>query len=104
MSQYDLCVALLAEITRCSIEHHKQATDKQMQFAKFAEEQDRTFAQKVPETRDREKAGEIQTRAREMLKSLGFSTEQLVRGWIGEEQFSLRDRRLQMLVYRCLTA
>jgi hypothetical protein len=76
----------------------RQMADQQRKFGEFASEQDRLFAEKVPEFKDKAVAEKLQKYARDTLIDIGFSDEELSRGWLGQDRLSLRDHRMQLLI------
>ena len=59
--------------------------EAQTKFAKFAEEQDKEFIERVPEFADKEKAAELQSAAIKTLKNVGFTEDELAKHWNGQE-------------------
>ena len=76
----------------------RQTQQAQAQFAKFAEEQDKAFVQRMPEFADKEKADRLQKSARTTLKNVGFPDEELTQLWNGQKNFSFREARMQEFI------
>lgn len=76
----------------------RQAQQAQAQFAKFAEEQDKAFIQRMPEFADGEKAEKLKKSARTTLKNVGFPDDELSQLWNGQKNFSFREARMQELI------
>lgn len=81
----------------------KAAQERQMQeqFQKwqtFAAEQDKLFADKVPEINDPEKGPKLRSSAVTALRDTGFTEQELAALWEGRSAITLRDHRLQQLI------
>ncbi len=76
----------------------RQASEQQSQFARYAEDEDKLFAEQVPDFQDKAKAEKLQKGARDALIDLGFKPEELARAWNGQGSLSLRDHRVQLLI------
>jgi hypothetical protein len=76
----------------------RQSTEEQAKFAKYAEDEDKLFAEHVPDFNDKDKAEKLQKGARDALIDLGFKPEELARAWNGQDKLSLRDHRVQLLI------
>ncbi len=70
------------------------------QWNQFAQNEDNLFAQNTPEINDPKRAGEITTNAVNVLRDTGFSDDDLNKLWTGQASVSLRDHRLQTLIYK----
>jgi hypothetical protein len=80
-----------------------QAQERQQQeltkhWETFSQEQDKLFAERVPDIADPEKATKLRESAVGALRDLGFTDQELQAGWNGQRGVSLRDHRLQLLI------
>src|SRR6516225_957071 len=96
---WDLQQKKIADVTQHMLAaQHRQAQEKLGQFAEFAKRQDDLFKEKVPDMADDAKAAELQKKALVVLSDLGFDEAELVPLWNGQQELSLRDHRLQLLI------
>jgi hypothetical protein len=78
----------------------RQSHEAVQKFAEFAKEQDRIFKERAPEFADPEKAPQAAKDAFSyMTETVGFTPEEVERLWSGHEKISLRDARVQTLIY-----
>lgn len=77
----------------------RQARDIADQWEKFSREQDSAFESAVVEMADSKKAESVRRAAKNTLSDLGFKDEELGALWQGKAGISLRDARVQQLVY-----
>jgi len=70
----------------------------QLNWQKFANEQDVLAVEKIPDLADAKKAPKLQQQAAEYLQDIGFNRNELAATWDGHEKFSLRDARLQQII------
>lgn len=77
----------------------RQAHEYRNQWAEYARKQDELLADHIPELSDPAKAKQIAEGAVKVLKEIGFSDQELAAAWNGEASVSLRDHRLQQLIY-----
>lgn len=80
------------------------AKDRQQQeFAQkwneFSSKEDALFLDAVPEMKDAAKAKALTSSALDVLKDTGFNDDELSKLWSGQASVSLRDHRIQRLVY-----
>jgi uncharacterized protein YdaT len=75
----------------------RQQQEYQSNWAKFAQEQDKLYAERFPEIADPQKGKQLTEDALSLLKSVGFSEAELAKAWTGEK-ISLRDHRIQELI------
>ena len=73
-------------------------TEAAQKWTDFARKEDENFISKVPEFADKTKAAKMQDAAVTVLKDIGFTEEELGKSWNGQERFSLRDHRMQLLI------
>jgi hypothetical protein len=77
----------------------RKAQEASQHFAEFAKEQDRIFKERAPEFADPEKAPQAAKEAfTYMTETVGFTPEEVERLWNGDK-ISLRDARVQTLIY-----
>ena len=76
----------------------RQLSDLQSKWNTFAAEQDAAFIKNRPEFADKEKAGTMQRSAMKALTSVGFTEDEILRNWNGQQAFTLRDQRWQQIV------
>lgn len=76
----------------------RQQQEQQKQWADFVAQEDRAFAEKVPEWADPQKAAKLTADARSFLTELGFSESELADMWSGKQGISIRDHRLQLMM------
>lgn len=74
----------------------RQAQEQSSKFAEYAKEQDKLFADQVPEFADKEKAASLQSKAVELLKSVGYSEDELARLWNSSKEF--RSAGMQRII------
>ena len=77
----------------------RQAHEYRKQWAEYAKKQDEMLSDRVPELSDPTKAKQIAESAAKVLKEIGFTDQELAAAWNGESSVSLRDYRLQQLIY-----
>jgi len=80
----------------------RQAHDSQAKWSAFASEQDRLILARAPELSDLRRAQKAVDAAVRVLTDIGFSEDELVRAWAGEQFVSLRDHRIQLLVFESI--
>ena len=78
-------------------QERQQAAFKQ-QWSDYAAKQDQLLNDRAPELADKSKAEKIAKAAQDVLKDVGFTTEELAQAWNGEASLSLRDHRTQLLI------
>ncbi len=66
----------------------------------FAQNEDNLFATNTPEMSDPKRAQEIANNAVNLLRGTGFSDDDLNKLWSGQASVSLRDNRLQTIIYK----
>jgi hypothetical protein len=76
----------------------RQLSDLQGKWNAFAAEQDAEFIKAAPEFADKEKAAALQRAAVSYLKEIGYTEDELARNWNGQQAFSLREKRWQMVI------
>jgi hypothetical protein len=76
----------------------RQLSDLQGKWNAFAAEQDAEFIKAAPEFADKEKAAALQRAAVTYLKEIGYTEDELARNWNGQQAFSLREKRWQMVI------
>jgi hypothetical protein len=91
---------IAAKMAAVNEAQQRQAQEAQSSFAKFAEEQDKRFVERVPEFADEEKAAPLKSAAIKTLKNVGFPDDELAKNWNGQEKLSLRDARMQELIHK----
>jgi hypothetical protein len=77
----------------------RKEVEKKTKWTDFAKQQDQLIAEKIPELADKEKAQKISSAAIDVLGELGFDNEELAGLWNGDKEISLRDHRLQQLIF-----
>jgi hypothetical protein len=83
-------------------DQHRQAQEtaqraQQEAWDKWAVEQDKLFAEKVPELSDPIKGPKYREASFGTLKNVGFKQDELVQSWNAGQ---LRDHRVQLLIYK----
>jgi len=81
-----------------SATQQRQAHEAQQLWARYAQEQDRLLAEKVPDVNDPVKAPKLRASAMAALQDVGFNEDELNRAYNGQGGFSLRDHRLLSLI------
>jgi hypothetical protein len=76
----------------------RTADDARQQWSAFVKRQDELLSEHVPEMADPAKAVQMQGRAVELLKDIGFTAQELGQWWAGGLRPPLRDHRMQRLV------
>lgn len=77
----------------------RQAAEMAAQWDKFSREQDAKFEQAVADMADAKKAESVRKAAKNTLSDLGFRNDELGALWQGKVGISLRDARVQQLIY-----
>lgn len=77
----------------------RQQADNASKFDAYGKRQDELFTEKVPAMADPKQADALRMRAGEVLKEVGFADDELSDLWHGKRAMSLRDARLQEIVY-----
>lgn len=95
-SRWDAAQKELALVTEQANQARHQAQQEQQQaWNKWSAEQDRLFAEKAPDISDPVKGPAVRKQALDTLTNIGFSQDELARGW---NEGPLRDHRVQLLV------
>lgn len=76
----------------------RQESERAQKFELFAQKEDETLKDFVPELADPEKARKLGNSAISTLKEIGFTDQELAKLWNGREQVSIRDHRIQRLI------
>ena len=76
----------------------RQALERQQKFSEFAQREDASLKEKLPDMADADKAAKLQNACLAALKDLGFEETELVQSWHGQKDLSLRDHRVQLLI------
>jgi hypothetical protein len=74
------------------------AQEQSARFADFSRREDDLLAEKVPDVADKAKAAKLQDAALDVLRSVGFTDNDLIPAWNGQDKLSLRDHRLQLVI------
>ena len=80
----------------------RQALESHAKWSAFANEQGRLFLAKVPDLSDLERAQNVADASVHVLKDIGFSDDELEQAWAGARFVSLRDHRIQLLVFESI--
>lgn len=78
----------------------RQVQEQREAFEKYASEQDKAALERVPELADPERKSKAQERAVKFLEAIGFSQDELSANWLGQRGISLRDARMQELIWK----
>lgn len=89
---------LAAIQTETQAAEQRKAQEQSQSWAKFADEQDRLFAERIPDIANPDKAAKLRESAVGVLKHLGFDEHELASAWNGQRGISLRDHRVQLLI------
>jgi hypothetical protein len=84
-----------AQIVEAQQRQHQALSEA---WGKYAEEQDKLFADKVPDILDAAKAPKLRDSAVNALRDTGFTEQELAGLWSGQSSITLRDHRLQLLI------
>jgi hypothetical protein len=76
----------------------RQTLEQRQRFGEFARREDDLLIGKAPELADPKKVAELQGKAVNVLKGLGFDEAELAASWQGHTHLSLRDHRVQLLI------
>jgi hypothetical protein len=102
-SQWDFQQKKIAAVTQeMQSAQQRQNAEYQQQWSKFAAEQDKLTVEHIPELANHETAQKLQTAAIETLSDLGFSRDELAPLWNGQASLSLRDHRVQRMMYESM--
>ena len=97
--QWDASQKKIAAVQQEVLASQQRSTvEKQQQFSAFAREQDAKFAEAVTEFADPDKASKLQKQTVDYLKNIGFTDEELAKGWNERDSVSLRDARMQQVL------
>lgn len=77
----------------------RQEQDFKSKWSDFTSKEDQAFMDKVPEFSDKAVAQKWSDGAVSVLKDVGFSEKELASAFNGEASLSLRDHRVQLLIY-----
>ncbi len=77
----------------------RQEMDFKGKWSEFTSKEDQAFMEKVPEFADKAVAQKWSDGAVSVLKDVGFSDKELASAFNGEASLSLRDHRVQLLIY-----
>jgi hypothetical protein len=97
--QWDLSqrkIAVVAQETLAALQ--RQDLERRQQFSEFARREDGLLIERAPELADPRKVAELQGKAVNVLKGLGFAEPELAASWQGQHGLSLRDHRVQLLI------
>jgi hypothetical protein len=90
-----------AEQTELREAQAREATERQTKWTAFVGEQNKLAAEYIPELADSKKSQELTTKAGDLLRSIGFTQEDL-NGFTAGEKVSLFDHRIQRLLFNAL--
>jgi hypothetical protein len=90
-------IGMLEQELRRARQHRVQ--DSQARWSAFASEQDRLFLLRAPKLSNPTCAQRAMDAATRILEDIGFNQDELKQAWTGERFFSLRDHRLQWLIF-----
>jgi hypothetical protein len=77
----------------------QQVQDSQARWSAFASEQDRLFLRRASELSNPARVQRATDAAICILKEIGINEDELKKAWTGELFFSLRDHRIQWMVF-----
>lgn len=77
----------------------RQVSEFRSQWSEFASKQDQLLLEAIPELADKTKSSKVADNAVAVLKEIGFSEKELASAWNGENSVSLRDHRIQRLIF-----
>ncbi len=80
------------------VAQQRQHQERFSKFAEFASKEDALLTEKVPEMADEKKAADLQKKAVNALKAIGFNEQELGEAWNGQKPLELRDHRVQLLI------
>jgi hypothetical protein len=78
----------------------KEAEEVTKRWEKFSAEQDEKFLGKFPEFKDKAKAEKATAAALNTLRDAGFEQDELTDLWNGKSGISMRDARLQEIMFK----
>jgi hypothetical protein len=84
--------------SEAQVAEQRQAQELSQKWQSFAAEQDKLFAEKVPDLADPAKATKLRESAVKVLTDIGFTDQELAAAWNGERGVSLRDHKVQLLI------
>ena len=76
----------------------RQVTERQQKLNEFRTRESELFVEKVPEFADEAQRTKLQNSAVSVLKDLGFKDEELAAYWNGDQDISIHDHRLHLLL------
>jgi hypothetical protein len=80
----------------------RQALESQAKWSAFASEQGRLLLAKALDLSDLERAQNVADSSVHVFKDIGFSDDELEQAWAGARFVSLRDHRIQLLVFESI--
>jgi hypothetical protein len=80
------------------VTQQREEQEKTAKWSTFAKDEDAKFLEKAPEFSNKETMTKATQAAADLLKDLGFSDTELGKLWNGQDNISLRDHRLQLLL------
>ena len=78
----------------------RQAADTVQRWNEFAKTEDTKFTEAVPDAADPVKLKSLQEKAARTLTNIGLKSEEIDDLWKGRSGISMRDHRVQMLIYK----
>jgi hypothetical protein len=79
--------------------NQRKETERQTKWQEFSKRQDELIAERIPELADKDKAQKISSAAIDVLRDIGFPDQELTELWHGQKEVSLRDARIQQLIF-----
>lgn len=80
----------------------RQTQEQSKRWSEFASREDELVLEKIPELADETKAPALREKAKSILKDIGFSDGELGNLYNGKSALSLRDNRIQQLVFKAI--
>jgi hypothetical protein len=80
-------------------QQYRDAQQYQQQWKTWSGEEDIKFVKAHPEMADTETASGVTARTRAYVNKMGFTDDDIARAWSGEAHISLRDARVQSMLY-----
>lgn len=78
----------------------RKTQEQHAAFEKYASEQDKAALERVPDLANPERAPKVREQAAKFLEATGFTQEELSANWQGQRGISLRDARMQELIWK----
>jgi hypothetical protein len=78
----------------------RQAQDTASRWDQFVREEDAKIAAKIPDLADKQKTQALRASTEKLMEDLGFTKDEMSQAWNGHTGVSMRDARVQELIYK----